>query len=121
MSHRHGRLAFAAALLVALASISTPLHAAGPLSEKKALAVAVDILKGDPYGDTDAAVIGNIRERRLVPARETTCGGGNETVWAFHVVAARGPGDETPGPIDGWLVLNASTGEIVCAGLPFLD
>jgi hypothetical protein len=37
-------------------------------------------------------------------------------VWEFHVVAK---GDN--GPIDGHLALDARTGKMVCANLPFLD
>ena len=109
---------FTAVLLVAFAMGAVPGTAAG-LEEKQALAKAVEILKGDPYGETAAQVAANIKERRRAPRRDTVCGGGAAQAWAFHVVVAHAPGQD--GPIDGWLVIDASSGKTVCATLPFLD
>ena len=105
--------------LVLTLALATPALAAD-LSEKQALAKAVAILKGDPYGDTPTQVTANIRERQWRPRRETVCGGGATMVWAFHVVVPAAK-DHDGGPIDGWLVIDGGSGRIVCANLPFLD
>lgn len=112
--------ALAATLPLAALLLATAVPAAEPMTEKRALAAAVAILQGDPYGDTVAAVTANIRERRLVARRDTVCGGGATPVWAFRVVVDH-PVTNPDGRIDGWLVLDAVSGRIVCAGLPFLD
>lgn len=106
--------ALAAALLLA-----TPALAAD-LTEKQALGKAIAILEGDPYGDTAAQVAGNITEKKLGPRSATVCGGGASPAWAFHVVV-RNAKDHDGGPIDGWLVIDARSGRLVCANLPFLD
>lgn len=105
-------------LFVALV-VAAPV-AAAELGEKQALAKAVEILKGDPYGDTAAEVAANITERKLGPRSATVCGGGASPVWAFHVVVSKAA-DHDGGPIDGWLVIDAKSGRMVCANLPFLD
>lgn len=105
--------------LLAALVLAGPAFAA-ELTEKQALAKAVSILKGDPYGDTGAQVTANITERRLGPRKETVCGGGASMVWAFHVVV-KAAKDHDGGPIDGWLVIDAGSGRLVCANLPFLD
>jgi hypothetical protein len=106
-------------LLVGLLLIATPVLAAD-LTEKQALAKAIGILKGDPYGASAAEVAANITERRLGPRSATVCGGGASPVWAFHVVVPR-PATNPDGRIDGWLVIDARSGRLVCANLPFLD
>lgn len=93
---------------------------AADLTEKQAFAKAIDILKGDPYGATAPQVAANITERRLGPRSTTVCGGGASPVWAFHVVVPR-PVTNPDGRIDGWLVIDARSGRLVCANLPFLD
>jgi hypothetical protein len=113
------RLLLLSAALTALLVVAAPVCAA-ELTEKQALAKAVAILKGDPYGDTTAAVTAHITERKRGPRRETVCGGGASPAWAFHVVVTDAPNHDG-GPIDGWLVVDAVSGRIVCANLPFLD
>jgi hypothetical protein len=112
------------ALLAGLAGLGLlATSAAGlaePLSEKAALAKAVDILRGSPYGEDGATVLANIRDRRLGERRGTVCGGGATKVWAFHVVVEH-PETNPDGRIDGWLVIDAERGRLVCANLPFLD
>ncbi len=108
-------IAVAAGILVAL---SGGVRAA-ELGEKQALARAVAILKGNPYGESDAEVLANLREHRLGPRRDTVCGGGASRVWSFHVVVPEPAGDASP--IDGWLVIDATSGRLVCANLPMLD
>ncbi len=105
--------------LLAALLLTTPALAAD-LTERLALAKAVNILRGDPYGDTDARITANITERQWRPRRETVCGGGASMVWAFHVVV-KDAEDHDGGPIDGWLVIDGRSGRIVCANLPFLD
>ena len=108
-------IAVAAGLLLAL---SGGVRAA-ELGEKAAVKRAVAILKGNPYGETDAEVVAALRERRLGPRADTVCGGGATRVWSFHVVVPQPAGDASP--IDGWLVIDATSGRIVCANLPMLD
>ncbi len=93
---------------------------AADLTEKQALAKAVAILKGDPYGDTESQVAANITERRRTTRKATVCGGGDAPVWAFRVVIEK-PKNNEDSRIDGWIVVDARTGKLVCAGLPFLD
>jgi hypothetical protein len=104
-----------AALAVAAVACGAA-HAAGILSEQAARAKAIAILKGDPYGRTEAAVARNIKQAQLVQNADSKACGAKATVWEFHVVAA---GDN--GPIDGYLAINPRTGKMVCANLPFLD
>ena len=113
---RRSTLVFAALLA---ATPVAPL-AAAPLTPERALDAAIDVLKGDPYGTTDAEVRANILESRLGPRRDTVCKGGSAQVWSFRVRVVR-PKTNPDQPIDGWLVLDAARGEIVCANLPFLD
>ena len=91
-------------------------HGAGLLSEQQARAKAIVLLKGDPYGQTDAAVAKNIKQAKLLQNAASQACGRKATVWEFHVVAK---GDN--GPIDGYLALDALSGKMVCANLPFLD
>jgi hypothetical protein len=104
----------AVAVVLALGLVAA--HAAGQLSEAQARAKAIAILKGDPYGRTDAAVAQSIKQAQLVQNASSKACGRTATVWEFHVVAK---GDN--GPIDGYLALDARTGKMVCATLPFLD
>jgi hypothetical protein len=104
----------AVAVAVALGLVAA--HAAGPLTEQQARAKAIAILKGDPYGQSDAAVAKNVKQAQLVQNAASKACGRPATVWEFHVVAK---GDN--GPIDGYLALDARTGKMVCATLPFLD
>ena len=91
-------------------------YGAGMLSEPQARAKAIALLKGDPYGQTDAAVANNIKQAQLVQNAASKACGRKATVWEFHVVAK---GEN--GPIDGYLALDARSGKMVCANLPFLD
>ena len=104
-------------VLVATLVLPALAHAA-EVSEQKARRIAIGILKGDPYGRTDAAVAANIHETRATTAGQTVCHGPDIPVWAFRVVV---PASSVNGVIDGWLVLDRRNGKLVCAGLPFLD
>jgi hypothetical protein len=98
-------------------------HAASVLSEQQARVKAISLLKGDPYGRTAAAVAGNIKQARLAPDGKTrACGAKKTPVWEFHVVVVTGNKDQfRNGVIDGYLVLDARTGKLLCANLPMLD
>lgn len=102
------------------ASIAAPALAAN-LGERQALAKAVDILMGPPYGETRAEVIANITERRLGPVSATVChGSSSRQAWSFHVVVNH-PSVTGVDRIDGWLVIDGRTGKFICAALPLLD
>lgn len=112
-------VASSAAVLAAAWMVVSSAAFAGEMSERAAMTKAVEILRGDPYGDTVTAVGAVIHERRLTRRADTVCGGGSGRVWAFHVVVD--PPENPEGRIDGWLVLDAGNGDFVCATLPFLD
>jgi len=108
-----------AAVLLIAAPLTT--QAADALSEGRARAAAIAILKGDPYGQTTEQVAQNIVASQLLNGGSTRCGGKTaKPVWEFHVVV---PANRNPNgnPIDGFLVLDARSGKMICAGLPFLD
>lgn len=98
-------------------------HAAALLSESLARSKAIALLKGDPYGQTSQEVARNILEGQLITSGDTKCGGTTTRipVWQFHVLvpAARNPSGDNE--IDGYLLLDARTGKLTCAGLPFMD
>jgi hypothetical protein len=52
--------------------------------------------------------------------KQCTCGATNKAVWQFHIVVAA-PVNNPGTPIDGYLVLDAKNGKLVCANLPMLD
>lgn len=81
----------------------------------EALGNAVDILLGDPYGQTREEVLGNIAGARI--EREDACGA--EIAWVFdiHVPDLENMNGQA---IRGDLSLDALTGQMSCAGLPFL-
>lgn len=89
------------------------------LNEAQAHQQAVGILIGDPYGQTYAEVSRNISRAAIVIAGETECGAVEQPIWSFQIqVAPKRHGDS---PIEGMLELDAVTGELLCAGLPFLN
>ncbi len=92
------------------------------LSESRARAQVISLLKGDPYGRTSQDVARNVLEGQLIISGDTKCGGkASFPVWQFHVLvpAARNPNGDAD--IDGYLLLDARSGKLTCAGLPFLD
>lgn len=109
-----------AALAVTLMTISQ-LQAAARLDEGHARAKATTILMGDPYGNTQEEVAATIKEAQLLTDGKTqACGATNKAVWQFHIVVAA-PVNNPGTPIDGYLVLDAKNGKLVCANLPMLD
>ena len=109
----------AAAVLLAVSQ--TAALAAGAMSERQARAAAVQILKGDPYGKTDAQVLKNITEAQLVTAGSICGKKVTRPLWRFQVVVPKARNPSTDSDIRGYLVIDAHTGKLVCAGLPLLD
>ncbi len=112
-----------ATALVASLILGDAAPAASLLSERKARAKAIAILRGDPYGTTDAEVARNIKQTRWVEDGETrACGPKQIPAWEFHVVAVTDNKEQFDnGVIDGYLALDARNGKLLCANLPLLD
>ncbi|MBN9081296.1 MAG: hypothetical protein BGP04_23730 [Rhizobiales bacterium 62-17] len=91
------------------------------LTKRQAQAKAVAILKGDPYGKTTADVSKHIRKAELLRAGKSICGPVAKPLWSFHVVVPAAENPAGPATIAGTLVLDAASGQLECAGLPFLD
>lgn len=93
------------------------------MSEREARTKAIAFLKGDPYGETNAEVAGNIKDARLSrqgPVK--ACRGIRTPSWEFHIVVVTPRKDQfNNGVIDGYLALDAASGKLVCANLPQLD
>jgi hypothetical protein len=97
-------------------------HAGSLLSEQRARAKAIDILKGDPYGRDSAEVAKNIKQVQLVQKGSTKACGKKGPIWEFHVVVVTPNKDQyNKGIIDGYLALDARQGRFLCANLPMLD
>jgi hypothetical protein len=90
------------------------------LSEQKARLAAAQILKGDPYGQTIPEVLKTITSSRLAVRGSSTCGTVKAPQWIIHVSVPARPSKGT-NKIDGDLGIDAATGKMICAGLPFLD
>ena len=93
------------------------------LSEEQARQKAASILKGDPYGASLEEALRTIKQARLVKDGTTQgCDAAALPAWEFHVVAVTPSKDAyNNGVIDGYLVLDARSGELVCANLPQLN
>lgn len=112
---------FALALLAAVLA-AAPARAAGAMTERQARAAAAKILEGDPYGNTTDQIAQNIAGAQLLSAGATRCGTKvTKPVWQFHVVVPKNRNPSDDSKIDGFLAIDAGTGKLVCAGLPFLD
>jgi hypothetical protein len=113
---------FAAAAAILLIALNCA-RAASLLSENQARAKAINILKGDPYGRTLAAVASNIKQAQLVQDGNTkACGAKGVPAWEFHVLVKTADKDAFQnGIIDGYLALDARNGRVLCANLPLLD
>ncbi len=91
------------------------------MSEKQAQEEAIEILMGDPYGNTPEEVGGHIKHAELLSDGKTlACGNVKKPIWQFHVVVKK-PVNNPDSPINGYLVIDANSGKIVCANLPMLD
>ena len=115
---------FAVAVLVG-AALTTDAAAQiqGMLSEKQARLKAAAILKGDPYGSTIEIAASRIAKAQLLVSGTTDCGASavKSPVWQFLVVVPKGAIPTQHSEIRGYLVLDARSGKMECAGLPFLD
>jgi hypothetical protein len=111
----------AAAVALVAAMVSSPSFAGGLLSEQQAYVAAAAILKGDPYGKSSNQVRSNIESAQLISAG-FACGARLKVpVWLFHVRVPKAHNPSGGSDIEGVLVINARSGKLVCAGLPFLD
>ena len=109
------KFAGASAVIAMLATSAA--HAVRLLSEAQARAKAIAVLRGDPYGKTNAEVASHIKEVKQLPDGKTTpCPAIKKPVWQFHVVVT-----SPDRKIDGYLVLDARSGKMLCANLPLLD
>ncbi|MBI1202189.1 MAG: hypothetical protein GC182_06725 [Rhodopseudomonas sp.] len=108
-------------LALTVALLATPAVAAGAMNENRARAAAVQILKGDPYGKTDAQVLRNITEAQFITAGSVCGKKVTRPVWQLHVVVPKARNPSGDNDISGYLVIDGHTGKMVCAGLPFLD
>jgi len=114
-----GAVSSAVALAALLFGLSAGSAAAKDLGELDAFTKAVQILKGPPYGDSVVETAHSIQSSELVARGENPCGGlVRSPIWVFRVTA---PKTATHEQITGYLVLDARKGQLVCAGLPFLD
>jgi len=108
---------------VAALTVASVAQTQAVLSEKQARLKAAAILKGDPYGSTVEIAAGRIAKAQLLVSGSTDCGAATVTkpVWQFLVVVPKGAVPTQDNEIRGYLVLDARTGRMECAGLPFLD
>lgn len=82
------------------------------ISQDQARTIAIGVLKGDPYGQTDAEVRANISSESLVEEN-------GRKDWVFAIRVA--PTQHVPEGITGEMRVNATSGEWEPRGLPFLD
>ena len=111
------------AAIAAILLLAVNVAQASLLSEQEARSKAVKVLIGDPYGQTAGEVAKNIKGARLVLDGNTkACGPMHRPAWEFHVVVVTENKKQfNNGVIDGYLALDANTGELLCANLPLLD
>ena len=109
----------ALALFALLFPLSAGSAAAKDLSELEAFTKALQILKGPPYGASVVETAHSIELSELVAGGDSPCGGlVRSPIWVFHVLTPKTAAHEQ---ITGYLVIDARKGQMVCAGLPFLD
>lgn len=101
--------------LVAMAILPLPVEAKD-LTATQGQEAAIDVLLGDPYGATVDEVKSNIKRQERVGADDPDCA---QPAWKFLVSVP--PSELHPSGIKGYLCLSLTTGEILRAGLPFLD
>ena len=85
------------------------------VSPDEARVIALNILMGNPYGSSADEVAQNIIKQELTPHNICSPDKAN---WVFHVSVP--PSKDHESGIKGYLVIDAQTGENICAGLPFL-
>jgi hypothetical protein len=108
-------------LLCLFVATATHANARSLLGEQQARAKAIEILMGPPYGTTTEEVSKAIVGGELLKDGKTqACGNVKKPVWQFHV-HVEAPVNNPENPIDGFLVLDAVRGKVICANLPMLD
>jgi len=107
--------ALTAVFLLAVGA-SASMAAGNGIGPDEARTAAIKILKGDPYGSTAAEVAANIAGQEF--ATHKLCSPDQKN-WVFRIAVPAS--DRHPDGIRGYLVIDAQTGEMICAGLPFLD
>ena len=113
MRHHHiSRLLTCSALVM----FGTAVVAQTMLNPDEVRGIAVSALMGDPYGQDSATVLANIANVTHGP--DPICGGG--TVWIVSVYVPSAPASGGD-PIDGYLLIDDTTAQITCIGLPFMD
>lgn len=113
------RLWWSTLLLVALGAAANAQPAAGFLTKDQALRRAVRILMGNPYGQTFDEVNRTIKSQDLTPPYHPRCGN-PRWQWVFNV-ATSDRANLGQGAINGWLCIDAATGAMTLASLPYLD
>lgn len=106
----------------AVISLSASLaHASEYMTEQDAHQHAVQILIGEPYGRSVTEVAQNIKLSSLIVAGNSNCGNApvESAVWSFQIVVS--PRRHDDAEIAGFLDIDAISGELVCATLPFLS
>jgi len=104
-----------------------PKQKAAPLliSPNAAENIVVETLYGEPYGSTRGEIANSIKSQILIIKGNDPCQNSpaREPTWAFRVEAIDVNSRDTsgqPSKINGFLTLNAVSGKINCAGLPYL-
>lgn len=90
------------------------------MDARRARGHAVRVLMGDPYGRSPREVSANIKEIAFSSDGSTLCGTMKRPVWRFRVVVEK-PVTSPESRIDGYLFLDGSSGELLCANLPMLN
>src|SRR5262249_27493997 len=117
----HMRMRPALLLVCLFLTASTQAIAGSLLNEQQARAKAIKILMGDPYGTTTEEVAKTIAGGELLKDEKTeACGEVKKRVWQSHIHVGA-PVHNPQSPIDGYLVLDAVRGKLICANLPMLD
>jgi len=90
------------------------------LSERQARQKAAAFLKdGGIYGRTAKIAGSRIQRAQLIKAGTNKCGYPvTRPIWRFHVVVPATAGLPIDGGIDGYLEIDAQSGEEVCSPLP---
>lgn len=96
------------------------------LDPAQATDVVASLLKGPPYGSTKAEIASGIKSQILIIKGNDPCLNApiRAATWAFRVEAIdQNSRDASGNPslINGFLTIDAATGQKICASLPFLD
>lgn len=115
-------------IAIALVMLAMPIvvQAARLLGPEQATDAATSILKGPPYGSTKADVVSKIRSQTLIIKGNDPCSNTpvKAPAWVFRIESTdQNSRDETgkPSLINGFLTIDAASGKMTCAGLPYLD